>query len=205
MSKRYVLWILAAVVLMATGCRSRRPLPVNSTAALRGSSDSLAVKLDRGDWMVDRHTRVWRVLEEQPDRPAAQIGYLVRCQYRQARGGPPYSLYTVTTMNRRERIGRIDQMGRAHRFVPRRNLAFAEIDEGAGTLETNVGAIFQTREPIILEETTERRIAFELLDQNGDGYLMGEELATVGDRIANADHDGDERIDFGEFDAIDQL
>jgi hypothetical protein len=204
---RCALWILAAVALATTGCRSRGPLPANSDAALRagGRSENLAVRLDRGDWMVDQRTTVWKVLEEQPTSEAVQIGYLVRCQYRQARGGPAYSLYTVTTLNRREKIGRIDAMGRAYRYVPRRNQGFAEIDEGIGSLENNVGAIFQSRRRIILEQTTERRIAFELLDLNGDGQLAGEELATVGDRIRNADRNGDDAIDFEEFDQVDRL
>lgn len=207
MSMRSVLWILALVAVGATGCRSRGGLPADPDAALRagGGSASLAVKLDRGDWMVDRKTRVYKVLEEQPRAQPEHIGYVVACRYRQARGGPVYSLYTVTTLNRREKVGRIDTMGRAFRIVPRRNRGFAEVDLGTAGLENNVAAIFDTQRPVFLEETTERRIAFELLDQNGDGQLAGEELATVGDRIANADRNGDEAVDFEEFDALDTL
>lgn len=207
MSMRSVLWILAVVALGATGCRSRYAAPAGADQALRaaGRSESLAVKLDRGDWMVDRRTQVWKVLEEQPDRPPVHIGYLVGCRYRQARGGPVYSYYWVTSLNRREKIGRIDTMGRAFRIVPRRNMGFAEVDLGAAGLENNVAAIFETNRPVVLQKTTERRLAFELLDENGDGVLSGEELATVGDRIAEADRNRDGVIDFGEFDALDTL
>lgn len=204
MSKRSVLWILAVVALGATGCRSRGAMPADADAALRARSrsESIAAKLDRGDWMVERQTTVYKVLEEQRDRPPELIGYLFGTRYRQARGGPVYSLWTVTTTNRREQIGRIDTMGRAFRRVPRRNMGFGEVDLGAAGLENNVAAIFDTKRPIVLEETTERRIAFDLLDKNGDGQLAGDELATVGDRIASADRNGDGAIDFDEFDAV---
>ncbi len=207
MGMRSVLWVFAVVSLGVTGCRSRAPAPAGPDAALRAGrgGESLAVRLDRGDWMVDRQTTVWRVMEEQRDRPGVHIGYLVRCQFRQARGGPAYSLYTVTTLNRREKVGRIDTMGRAYRFVPRRNKGFAEIDLGAAGLENDVGAIFQTERPIKLEKTTERRIAFDLLDKNDDGVLAGEELDAVGFRIATADRNRDGKIDFPEFDALDRL
>lgn len=204
MTTRHAVWTLAAAALLAAGCRSSRPRALAADGA-PGSSGSLAGQMDRGDWLVDRRTTVWKVLEEQERALPLQRGFLARTQYRQARGGPPYDVYTVTTTNRRETVGRIDQVGRAWRYVPRRNAGFDEVDVGIGTLEDSVGAIFETRRRIILEPTTERRLAFEAIDANGDGRLGPEETAKLGDRIAGADRNGDGLVDFQEFDALDRL
>ncbi|MFV1958841.1 MAG: EF-hand domain-containing protein, partial [Planctomycetota bacterium] len=124
---------------------------------------------------------------------------------RQLRGGPSYDEYTVTTLNRRERIGRIDQLGRAWRYEPRRNRGFEAIGAGVGTLEESAGAIFQTSQRITLEKTTERRLAFEKLDRDGSGRLEPAEMEGLGDRIPGADQNGDGIVDFDEFDKIDRL
>jgi hypothetical protein len=168
-------------------------------------SGDIPVRLDRGDWMVDRRSKVWKVLENRPSLPPKHIGFLQQTKYKQQRGGGTYVLYDVTTLNRREKIGRIDQMGRAFRFVPRRNLGFAEVDEGSASLPDSVGAIFQSKQGINLVPTTERRLAFELLDKDGDGLLRDQEIAGMGDRIPAADTNGDDAVDFDEFSTIDQL
>lgn len=206
MVRRYVLLFLAIAVFCG-GCYSQRPKPMTKDRMLSVGCDSsgLPVRLDRGDWLVNRRNTIWKVMIQEPNAPSRHIGYLVRTQYRQARGGPDYDVYNVTTLNRREKIGRIDQLGRAYRYEPRRNAGFEEIDEGVGSLQDSVGAIFQTQFGIDLIETSERGIAFELLDKNGNGYLEKEEVAAMGDRIPAADTNGDGRIDFSEFDAIDQL
>ena len=147
----------------------------------------------------DPVTRLERLHERQ------RIGYLVKTSYRQLRGGPEYDVYEVTTLNRREKIGHIDQVGRAFRYVPRRNQGFDAVDEGVGSLEDSVGAIFQTPKAITLTKTTERELAFEKIDKNGDGYLDEEETRMLGDRIPGADRNRDGKVDFAEFDTIDQL
>mgnify|MGYP001811812851 CR=1 FL=1 len=207
MVTRQVLWILVGVMLVMTGCaRNRRVSSCDEVATTIGQrSSSLPVRLDRGDWLVDKRTAIWAVDEEQMNGPSRRIGYLVKTQYRQLRGGPLYETYDVTTLNRREKIGRIDQVGRATRFVPRRNQGFDTVDEGVGTLEDSVAAIFQTPRRVILTQTTERRLAFEAIDKNADGYLDADETRLMGDRIPSGDQNGDGKIDFQEFDALDQL
>ena len=201
---RHVTLVLAGLALVMAGCRSRSPQPMRPEQALSMGcvSGDVAVRLDRGDWMVDRRTQVWKVLENQPNLPPRHIGYLKRTQYKQQRGGPSFELYDVTTLNRREKIGRIDQMGRAYRFVPRRNLGFTEVDEGVASLPDSVGAVFQSMRGINLIPTTERQITFELLDKDGDGLLREQEIAGMGDRIPAADTKEYGAVDFVEFNAI---
>jgi len=114
-------------------------------------------------------------------------------------------MYTITTLNRDEQIGHIDQLGRAVRYEPRRNGGFESVDVGSNTIERNVQAIFDTKFRITLVGTSQRRIAFERLDANGDGLLQGAETASFGYRITGADTNGDGVVDFEEFNAIDVL
>lgn len=203
---RHATLVLVCLALAMASCRGgRRPIHPDGALTTGSMSGGLATRMDRGDWMVDRRTKVWKVLESQPGAPAVHIGYLTQTQYKQKRGGTAFRLYDVTTLNRREKIGRIDQMGRAYRFVPRRNQGFAEIDAGLGSLAHSVGAIFQTKQEIQLVPTSERRIAFDLLDKDGDGFLRADELQGTGDRISAADTNGDGSVDFSEFDQVDQL
>ncbi len=207
MGTRQVLWILVGVTLVVTGCSRNRSMSRSDELAVNiGSrSTSLPVRLDRGDWMTDKRTAVWNVVEEQGESAGRRIGYLVRTQYRQLRGGPSFEIYEVTTLNRREKIGHIDQVGRAFRYEPRRNQGFQEVDEGVGTLEESAGAIFQTPNRITLTKTSERMLAFEAIDTNGDGVLDADETRAMGDRIPSADRNGDGKVDFQEFDTLDQL
>ena len=75
----------------------------------------------------------------------------------------------------------------------------------AAAREVGVATIFQTDRQISFEKTTERRIAFELLDQDGSGYLESTELESYGDRLGAGDRDRDGRVDYAEFDLIDVL
>lgn len=163
------------------------------------------IDLDRGDWVTSERTQVWKIIEEQRGAIGVHRGYLVAREYRQMRGGPSYTLYTVTGLNRRDRLGHIDQMGRAFRYAPNFNAGFDEVDVGTSTLPNSVGAILQTQRPITLEPTNERRLAFESLDKDRSGVLEVAEIEGKGDRIRGADTNADGVIDFQEFDALDVL
>lgn len=201
---RKLICLCALVALSTAACRtnpdgSRKP-------ALGPDCDNLALRLDRSDWMVNKATRVSQVMSARaPNRPPEHIGFLVQRQYRQMRGGPEFTMYSVTTLDRNEQIGHIDQLGRAVRYEPRRNGTFADVPVGSNTLARNVQAIFDTKFRITFAPTNERRIAFNNLDANGDGFLQGTETASFGDRITGADTNGDGVVDFQEFDAIDVL
>jgi len=192
----------ALAVLVVTGCQSRRPPPPERTLAVGCVDSSSPITLDRGDWTVSQRTAVWRVKEARVNLPPQTVGYMVQRKYRQMRGGPTYAMYDVTTLNRREQIGRIDTMGRAWRYEARRNAGFGEVDLGINSLENGVAAIFQTARAVTLEQTTERQLAFESFDRNGNGVLEREEMEPHGDRLLSADRNRDGTVDFDEFNAI---
>lgn len=197
----------ALAVLVVTGCTGMKkcPAPPDPLHSIGCHTSSAPLRLDRGDWMVSQRTAVWKVLESQAGTTPRHIGYLTQRNFRQMRGGPTYAMYVVTTLNRREEIGRIDQMGRAYRYDPRRNAGFDEVDIGVTTREVGVATIFKTDRQVSFEETTERRIAFELLDEDGSGYLESTEMVPYGDRLRSGDRDRDGRVDYAEFDLIDVL
>jgi len=195
------LCVLAALVL--SGCRSIRhaaPTPSPDTAG-----DSLAARLDRGHWMVSQSTRISMVKESRPNLPPRHIGYLIESDYRQMRGGPAYRMYRVTTLDRDEQVGHIDQIGRTTRYEPQRNGTFSEVDLGVGRLEDQVAAIFGLDRAVTLEPTSERRLAFLALDRNGDGLLGGDEMREYGARLKSADSNRDGLLDYEEFSGIDVL
>ena len=206
---RNLLWLcalgaVAVTALSMSACKSNSNR--SRTSGIAADNDNLALRLDRSDWMVNQGTKVSKIrAASAPNRPPEHIGYLVERQYRQARGGPEFKMYTITTLNRDEQIGHIDQLGRAVRYEPRRNGGFESVDVGSNTIERNVQAIFDTKFRITLVGTSQRRIAFERLDANGDGLLQGAETASFGYRITGADTNGDGVVDFEEFDAIDVL
>ena len=207
MAKHWLIFMIALSSLVIGGCCGTTPCPPPDEPVLDiGCIESSSpLTLDRGDWTVSRRTAVWKVQESQVNAPPKTIGYLIRRKYRQMRGGPEYHMYQVTTTNRREEIGQIDQMGRAWRYEPRRNDGFEQIDEGTHDLEIGVAAIFQTRRKVSLIETTERALAFGLLDRDGSGYLEKNEVEPHGDRLRDADMNGDGLVGFDEFDALDVL
>jgi hypothetical protein len=205
---RQVLALTTVAGFALAGCYSGPKCPRTPTEQVLsiGCTDAAApLRLDRGDWLVSEAAEVWKVFEEPLDARGRHIGYLEARDYRQMRGGPSHRMYSVTTVNRRDKVGRIDTLGHAFRFAPRRDAGFEEVDEGVNTLENSVGAIFQTPRPIRLEKTTERRLAFESLDRNRDGRLDAEETAGLGDRLRRADVNRDGFLDFDEFDAMDVL
>ena len=201
---RYVLCVAMLCALGATGCLQRSPATGECEVAGGVDCNQIAARLDRGDWMVNQQTKVWKVMISRADQnaPPRHAGYLIGKAYKQMRGGPKFQMYTVTSLNRNEQLGHIDPLGRAVRYEPRRNLGFEEVDVGTNTLTSNVAAILDTPEIVTLEPTSERRLAFEALDTNGDGTLTRDEVRVYGDRIANADSNGDGVVDFGEFQTI---
>lgn len=206
MGRKWFGCMAALAVMVVAGCQSRDCPPPPRRALSIGCIESNApFELDRGDWMVSRRTAVWNVMKAREGRPPVRVGYLVERTYRQVRGGPEYTMYDVTTLNRREKIGRIDQLGRAWRYEPQHNAGFEEFDEGISDLERGVADIFRTKRTITLEKTTERRLAFEVFDRDDSGFLEVEEVARHGDRLRRADTDGDSRVDFEEFDKIPTL
>lgn len=206
MLRLVIVCVAALGVLQVTACSGTPcPPPPERTLSIGCVESKDALRLDRGDWQVSRRTAVWKVLASRPDRPPVLVGYVTQRKYRQLRGGPEYAIYEVSRLDRRDLIGRIDQMGRTWRIEPSRDSGFEETDLGVMDLELGVQEIFENPRPMILEPTTERRLAFEMLDKDGSGYLERAETEGHGDRLATADRDGDGRLGFEEFDAIDTL
>lgn len=200
---RHLLWLCAVSALVSTGCYASVGKPKVHHPR---DPETLAMRLDRGDWMVNKASTIHKVLAASaPNRPPRHIGYVEERQYRQMRGGPEFTIYVVTTRDRKEQIGKIDQLGRAVRYEPERNGTFKQVALGSSSRELNIAAIFDTNERITLAPVSERRLAFEAVDANGDGLLQPAETRTFGDRIAGADRNGDGVVDFEEFDAVDVL
>jgi len=204
------LYICALVVLatavagLTSACASRSR--VVSATTFVAPEDNIADRIDRGDWMVTQGSSVFKVMAQgQANRPPQHIGFLEKREYRQRRGGPEFTIYSVTTMSRSEQVGHIDQMGRAYRYEPRRNGSFSKVALPSNTLEFNVQAILASGQRVTFEETNERRLAFEALDADGDGLLQPAETTSFGDRISGADTNRDGVVDFAEFNAVDVL
>lgn len=195
---------LAVVALLLTACSSRSGASTGRTVVR--PEDNIAERIDRGDWMVSTGMNVFKVVAQaQPNRPPLHVGYLEERRYRQRRGGPEFTIYSVTTSDRDEQVGHIDQMGRAYRYEPRRNGSFEKVELPSNSLEINVQAILNSSQAVTFQKTTERRLAFERLDADGDGLLQASETRSFGDRITGADRNGDGVVDFQEFDAVDIL
>jgi hypothetical protein len=126
-------------------------------------------------------------------------------RYREVRGGPHFTMYEVTTLDRDEVVGLVDSLGRARRLTPRRGGGIDSTDLGSNRLEESVGAILGSVRPVTLERTSERRIAFEMLDADADGYVTPQEWPRSQGAATDADLNRDGRIDWQEFDRLDRL
>jgi hypothetical protein len=198
---------VVAAALALGACKSPRgfvppygqaPLP---TASRPGPGEMV---LDRGDWLLGDQSAVYRVLAQEREGPPTHVGYVVSRRYREVRGGPVFTMHEVTSLDRDDQLGLVDSLGRAKKFTPRIGGGIDVVELGANTLEASVGAIFGLVRPVTLERTTERRIAFEMLDANKDGGLSPQEWPRAHGR-EDADRNRDGVVDFAEFDAIDRL
>ncbi len=196
--------VAATLAALTSACASRSS--EREASRFIASEDNIAQRIDRGDWMVTQGSTVFKVMAQaQANRPPQHIGFLEKREYRQRRGGPEFTMYSVTTRNRDEQVGHIDQLGRAYRYEPRRNGSFDKVLVPSNTLEFNVQAILGSTKRVTFSQTNERRLAFEALDADGDGLLQPAETSSFGARITEADTNRDGVVDFAEFNALDVL
>jgi len=198
--------VALAAALLLPGCagRGRRPAYTSDIEAVIPSG---TVSLNRGDWVMGETRGVWKV-EAQPATTNAapeRLGYVTARLYREVRGGPTFTMYEVSTLDRSEIIGTVDSLGNAQRFRPRRDGGIDTEKVGNNTLPLSVQAIFSTMRPVTLVATTERALAFEFLDLNRDGTLDEIEFPRLKDRMISPDLNKDGKVDFQEFDQVDDL
>jgi hypothetical protein len=197
--------LLAAALTLgacSSGTRSARHGDVTAAAPVG------AFSLDRGDWLVGTETGVWLVEvpgEATGSAAPVRIGYVVGREHRQVRGGPAFTVYEVTTLDRHNTIGIVDSVGNAKRFKPRRGGNDEVEDAGNSTLAYSVQSIFEIVKPVSLVPTTESRLSFEVLDTNHDGFLDKSEFPRIGSPHSNPDTNHDGKVDPGEFDAAEDL
>jgi hypothetical protein len=198
------LLVLGAASAGLCGCARRDPDDFRCAIRAAPVGD---FSLDRGDWLVGTQTGVWMatVPNETPSGPPVRIGYVVARSHRQVRGGPAFTVYEVTGLDRSRPIGMVDALGNAKRFKPRRDGHVEVEDAGNASLALSVGAVFETSKPVTLEPTTERRLAFELLDADKNGHLDALEYPTVKAQRGSPDTNRDGTVDWSEFDAADQI
>ena len=203
------LGLAAGLSLALVACAAPSRAFDTGQVGIAGSSETIPAEIganmDRGRWMVNRATKVWKVMQDRDDAPPQHIGYVLGSRYRQMRGGPEFKMYKVTRLDRNDQIGHIDQMGRAIRYEPKRNGTFDEVPVGSASLEENVGMIFDTLKRVTLEPTSKNRMAFESLDLDGDGFLQEKEIEKFGPRLDDADKNGDGVVDYAEFKDVDVL
>jgi hypothetical protein len=199
---------LVPALLAAPGCSQtpgRRDWQECCPAQADPRRSEYDLSLDRGNWLVGTPGGVWKVLEEQsPSAPPVHIGYVTERSYREVRGGPAFPIFEVTRLDRNDQIGMIDSLGNATRFLPRRGGGIETVKAGNSTMALNVQAVFDTIHAVTLQRTSERQIAFETLDTNRDGALAKEEFPRILES-PSPDRNGDGKVDFQEFDAIDRL
>jgi hypothetical protein len=189
-----------ALALASTAC-VRSSTPTGPLPLARSTDASFAVS--RGDWLVGEQVGVWTVVEHPYEGPPVRIGYVTERRYREVRGGPMFSMFEVTGLDRSRVVGLVDGLGAAKRFRPRRGGGLDVETLGSSTLPLSVQAILGTTRPTTLERTTERALAFEALDRNGDKLLDATEFPRLATAVSNADTNGDGKLDFQEFEQAD--
>ena len=181
-------FVLAAATA-ATGCRSQGARAGSGGVGPTGTTSDLS--LNRGDWLMGEQIGIWKILSQPRSGAPERIGYLSQRNYREVRGGPVFSIYEVTSLDRNQQLGIVDSLGNATRYRPRRGGGFDAEDAGNASLELSIGAIFQTVRPILLEKTTEHALTFEVLDTNHDGFLDKNEFPRITDRVRSPDKNRD--------------
>src|SRR5688572_12067944 len=99
----------ASLVLAAAfaGCKSPRveapfgPAPMTPATLAPAPGE---IVLDRGNWLVGDQCDVWKVLVEPREGRPVHLGYVVRRQYREVRGGPQFAMYEVTSHDRGDQV-----------------------------------------------------------------------------------------------------
>ena len=133
------------------------------------------MSLDRGGWIVGQQKGIWKVTQEVMGKAPTQLGYVIAREHREVRGGPTFTMYEVTTTDRKDVIGFVDSLGNATRFVMGRNGSVEKVRVGNNRLDLSVASIFDTVRPVQLVPTTERALASEALfaswDKDGDGLI----------------------------------
>jgi hypothetical protein len=208
MSRRSVsaAFALAAVAALGlAGCRAR-PAGTEYTVPTMAAPVG-AMSLDRGAWLVGTTKGLWDVTVpgDTPSSKPVRIGYVTAREHREVRGGPAFTIYEVTGLDRTSPVGIVDSLGNAKRFKPRVNGHQEIEDAGNSTLNFSVQAIFETTKPVTLTATTERKLAFELLDADGNGTLDATEFPAIAARRGSPDTNRDGKVDWNEFDADDDL
>ena len=192
--------LLLAAALAALGCKSGGRARAMGPAGTTGD-----FSINRGDWLMGEQVAIWRVMSQPRTGAPERIGYVTERHYREMRGGPVFSLYEVTGLDRSQPLGIVDSLGNATRYRPRRGGGVDAEPAGNSTLILSVGAIFGTVRPLTLEKTSERALAFELLDENHDGFLDKTEFPRITDRLHSPDTNHDGKVDLQEFLNYDDL
>jgi hypothetical protein len=189
-----------AAALASASCRGagieRHPLPLAGPCDAGTTGDW---SINRGDWLVGEKVGLWTVNAHPRTGAPVRVGYVTERHYREVRGGPVFQLFEVTNLDRSRAVGTVDALGNAKRFRPRQGGGFDTEAAGNSTLALGVQAILESSDPVTLDPTSERALAFEMLDANRDGVLEPKEFPRLSSKLANADRNGDGKVDFQEF------
>lgn len=165
--------LAVAPLLGLAGCAGRRSGAVYPEPTPFAVSVPVGdMSLDRGGWVVGQQKGIWKVTQEVMGKAPAHLGYVTAREHRELRGGPTFTMYEVTTTDRKDVVGMVDSLGNAYRFVPGPNGSVERVPVGNNRLDLSVAAIFDTVRPVELVKTTERTLAAEALfaswDKDGD-------------------------------------
>jgi hypothetical protein len=197
--------LVAVAALGLAGCRAR-PAGTEYRVPTLGAPVG-AMSLDRGAWRVGTTKGLYAVTVpgDGPSSKPVRIGYVTVREHREVRGGPAFTIYEVSGLDRNSPVGIVDSLGNAKRFKPSFNGRQDVEDAGNSTLDFSVQSIFETTKPVTLTETSERQLAFELLDADGNGTLDAKEFPAIAAKRGSPDTNRDGKVDWNEFDADDDL